>query len=123
MLSCFFYHTAQKMKLSIKDFFSKCDQIRRKLRIWSHLLKKSLMESFFFCAVSRTANLNFAWILRILTYLSVTTILMLLCLAVQHCLTNFQVFQQYHKCHDFHVSAHKVATNLTWSLSQNLCLS
>ena len=24
-------HTAQKMKLSIKDFFSKCDQIRRKL--------------------------------------------------------------------------------------------
>ena len=30
------------MKFSIKDFFSKCDQIRRKLRIWSHLLKKSL---------------------------------------------------------------------------------
>ena len=30
----------QKMKFSIKDFFSKCDQIRRKLRIWSHLLKK-----------------------------------------------------------------------------------
>ena len=30
---------AQKMKFSIKDFFSKCDQIRRKLRIWSHLLK------------------------------------------------------------------------------------
>ena len=25
----------------IKDFFSKCDQIRRKLWIWSHLLKKS----------------------------------------------------------------------------------
>ena len=34
-------NTAQKMKFSIKDFFSKCDQIRRKLRIWSHLLKKS----------------------------------------------------------------------------------
>ena len=31
-------HTAQKMKFSIKDFFSKCDQI---LWIWSHLLKKS----------------------------------------------------------------------------------
>ena len=42
--------TAQKMKFSIKDFFSKCDQIRRKLRIWSHLLKKSLMENFIFCA-------------------------------------------------------------------------
>ena len=42
---------AQKMKFPIKDFFSKCDQIRRKLRIWSHLLKKSLMENFIFCAV------------------------------------------------------------------------
>ena len=30
------------MKFSIKDFLSKCDQFRRKLRIWSHLLKKSL---------------------------------------------------------------------------------
>ena len=46
---------AQKKKFSIKDFFSKCDQIRRKLWIWSHLLKKSLMENFFFCAM-RTAE-------------------------------------------------------------------
>ena len=43
--------TAQKKKFSIKDIFSKCDQIRRKLGIWSHLLKKSLMENFTFCAV------------------------------------------------------------------------
>ena len=43
--------TAQKMKFSIEDFFSKCDQIRRKLWIWSHILKKSLMENFIFCAV------------------------------------------------------------------------
>ena len=43
--------TAQKMKLAIKDSFSKCDQIRRILRIWSHLLRKSLMENFIFCAV------------------------------------------------------------------------
>ena len=41
-------NTAQKIKFSIKDFFSKCNQNRRKLRIWSHLLKKSLMENFFF---------------------------------------------------------------------------
>ena len=41
-------HTAQKMKFSIKDFFSKCDQIRSFLLIWSHLLKKSLMENFIF---------------------------------------------------------------------------
>ena len=39
------------MKFSIKDFFSECDQIRRKLRILSHLLKKSLMENFIFRAV------------------------------------------------------------------------
>ena len=44
-------NTAQKMKFSIKDPFSKCDQIHRKLQIWSHLLKKSLMENFIFCAV------------------------------------------------------------------------
>ena len=42
--------TAQKMKLSIKGFFSKCDQIRSFLRIWLHLLKKKLMEKLF-CAV------------------------------------------------------------------------
>ena len=39
------------MKFASKDFFSKCDQIRRNLRIWSHLLKKSLMENYIFCAV------------------------------------------------------------------------
>ena len=31
------------MKFSIKDF----------LRIWSHLLKKSLMENFMFCEVEK----------------------------------------------------------------------
>ena len=46
--------TAQKMKLSIKDFFNKYDnQICKKLRIWSHLLKKSFVESFIFCAVKK----------------------------------------------------------------------
>ena len=43
--------TAQKLKFSIKYFFSKCDQIHSFLRIWSHLLKRSLMENFIFCAV------------------------------------------------------------------------
>ena len=50
-LSHISYITAQKMKFSVKDFFSKCDQIRSFLRIWSHLPKKSLMENFIFCAV------------------------------------------------------------------------
>ena len=44
----------KKWKFSIKNFFSKFDQIRRKLRIWSHLLKKSLIENFMFCAVNLT---------------------------------------------------------------------
>ena len=44
--------TARKMKFPIKDFFSKCNQIRRKLRIWSNLLKKPLVENFIFlCSV------------------------------------------------------------------------
>ena len=39
------------MEFSIKDLSSKCDQIRRKLRIWSHLLERSIMENLIFCAV------------------------------------------------------------------------
>ena len=39
------------MKFSIKYFFSKCDQFRSFQRIWLHLLKKSLVENFIFCAV------------------------------------------------------------------------
>ena len=54
----FRFYTAQKMKFSIKDFFSKCDQIRRELQIWSHLLKKSLMENFISCAVLVTGDIS-----------------------------------------------------------------
>ena len=43
--------TAQKMKFSIKNFSSEYGQIRSLLRIWLHLLKKSLMEILIFCAV------------------------------------------------------------------------
>ena len=51
-------NTAEKMKFSVKDFFSKCDQIRRFLRIWSYLLKKSLTENFIFCAVEADEEVN-----------------------------------------------------------------
>ena len=51
-------HCTQKKKFSIKYFFSKCDQIRSFLRIWSHLLKKSLMENFIFCALLDTKVIN-----------------------------------------------------------------
>ena len=51
LLSVLSDNIAQKTKFSIKDFFSKRDQIRKKLQIWSHLQKKYLMENFIFCAV------------------------------------------------------------------------
>ena len=37
-------NTARKIKFSIIDLFSKCDQIRRKMQIWSHLLKKEILN-------------------------------------------------------------------------------
>ena len=44
------------MKFAIKNFFSKYDQIRRELRIWSDLLKKSLMENFIFWVVQEISR-------------------------------------------------------------------
>ena len=55
-----------EMKFSIKNFFSKCDQIRRKLRIWSHLLKKFLMENLIFCAV--TIQIKYLYAMNISEY-------------------------------------------------------
>ena len=48
---------AQKMRFSIKEFFSKCDQIRRKNTdlVTFNLMRKSLMEKFIFCAVVVTS--------------------------------------------------------------------
>ena len=52
-----FYFTAQKMKFSIKYFFCKYVQIF--LWIWSHLLKKSIMERFIFCTGSAPYILDY----------------------------------------------------------------
>ena len=43
--------TAQKKKFSMKEFLGESDQLRRILRIWSHLLEKSLIENVIFYAV------------------------------------------------------------------------
>ena len=69
-------NTARKIKFSIKDFISKCDQICSFQQTWSHLLKKSLMENFIFCAVKRFSSFShlnfsfhisqFSYVLRIL---------------------------------------------------------
>ena len=59
-LNCAAQHTqikiihCTKMKFYIKDFFIKCDKIHTFLWIWSHLVNKSLMEKFIFCAVIAT---------------------------------------------------------------------
>ena len=60
--------TAQKMKFSIKDCFSKCDQIRSFLRIWSHLLKKSIMENFIFCEMKAILVSHFIYPMAILLW-------------------------------------------------------
>ena len=39
---------AQKMRFPMKNFFSKCDQIRRKLRIWSHFTEEILNGKVYF---------------------------------------------------------------------------
>ena len=58
------------MKFSIKNFFSKRDQIRSFLWIWSHLLKKSLMENFISYAVLLTVYRQKKMFLRFLKSLS-----------------------------------------------------
>ena len=40
------------MNFSFQNLFSKCEHIRIKLRIYSHLLNKSLTENFIFCVVN-----------------------------------------------------------------------
>ena len=49
-LSC--KYTAQKMKFSIKNFFSKYDQIRSFLRIWSHTEEILNEKLHLFCSGS-----------------------------------------------------------------------
>ena len=50
--------TAQKKNFSINDFFSKCDQIRNFLMIWSHLLRNPSWNTSFFvqCAMCQTSD-------------------------------------------------------------------
>ena len=47
------YFTAQKMKISIKDFFSRYDQII------THLLKKSLIENLYFLCIAWSKKISF----------------------------------------------------------------
>ena len=53
------YSTSRKMKFPTNDLFSECDQIGSFLMILLHLLKKSLMENFIFCAVQKLILFSF----------------------------------------------------------------
>ena len=65
----FYAHTTQKIKFSIKDFFSKCDQMRRKLWIWSHFLKgetqcqscSRILRTMFYNFQSESRNVSPFW--------------------------------------------------------------
>ena len=51
------------MKFSVKDFFSRRDQIRNFLPIRSHLLKKSAMENSIFSAVYANELICFRYVI------------------------------------------------------------
>ena len=44
------------MKRSVKNFLSKCEQMRSFLRIFSHLLKKSLTEHFYVVSFTESSK-------------------------------------------------------------------
>ena len=63
----FYYYSwhCAKNEVSIKDFFSKCDQIHSFLRIWPRLLKKSLMGKLhFLCSVRSKLYTNWTSVFR-----------------------------------------------------------
>ena len=62
-------HTAQKMKFSIKDFFSKCDQIPKIPADLVTLLNKSLMENFIFSVVIVNFQVSVSFLILTLTIL------------------------------------------------------
>ena len=55
----YFHYLHCTKKFSIKDLFSKCDQIRR-ICGFGHILKKSLMEYFSLCALLRLLTAFFS---------------------------------------------------------------
>ena len=51
-------YTAQIINFSLRNFFSKCQQICRNLSLWSDIQKKSLTENFSFCSLMQLTWLN-----------------------------------------------------------------
>ena len=56
----------RKMKFSITDFSTKCDQIRSFLRIWSHLLKKYCLNKYCKDKFRQITDIyqRFSWLLK-----------------------------------------------------------
>ena len=54
-----FYEMLKVLRESpLQDFSSKCDQIHNLLRVWSHLLKKSIIENFILLQWSGFKNIS-----------------------------------------------------------------
>ena len=96
------------MKFHVKDFFSKCDQIRNFLWIWSHLLKKSLMENFMFCTVNHVVFP--AFLSHICSYLTSVCVFVCEKFLIDAFLDSLCSGYHYRK-----VSMNKVRTYLLWS--------
>ena len=62
------------MKFSIKNFFSKCDHICSFRHIWSHLLKKFLMEQLIFFAVKAENLITQLFIIFKLLYMFIVNL-------------------------------------------------
>ena len=75
-----FSTAAQNMKFFIKDFFSKYDQIVSFLRIWLHLINKSLLEiCLMYSKLSQTSKMElFAKIVN--NFANITEKVLLRCL-------------------------------------------
>ena len=56
------------MKFSIKDFSSKFDQVHKKLRVSSHLLKKSLMKNLIFFAMTLPVDLSMLFVPKFIDF-------------------------------------------------------
>ena len=77
------------MKFVIKDLSGKCDHIRRELRIWSHLLKKSLMDNLFFVEWKPTYFGGELWYPGMSMLLSCVVLKSRSCILLMYCMIIF----------------------------------
>ena len=86
------YNTAQKMKFSIKDFFSKCDQIRRKRTCLSFIVHVACSVNKKFGSIIKSVNLfpdHKRWKYICMKYLNITKYIH--CFSMNKCTNSFTI--------------------------------